>query len=224
MNKLSELYEEFRLVFAGRNNLLDTVIPPIIFLIINSLFGFIYAVWGSLAVSLLFSLVRLIRGQSIKYALGGLGGVLLAILIAKVLNRSEGFFLPGVVTGGLTVLVCAISLLIGRPMVAWTSLIVRRWPANWYWHPRVRPAYGEVTVAWLLFFIIRLLPQLLLIGKDQLELLGIIQIVTGWPATIILLAMSYLYGTWRLRKLEGPSVEEFKSGTEPPWEGQRRGF
>ena len=44
------------------------------------------------------------------------------------------------------------------------------------------------------------------------------------PATMILLIVSYLYGTWRLRNLGGPSVEEFKSGTEPPWEGQQRGF
>jgi hypothetical protein len=38
------------------------------------------------------------------------------------------------------------------------------------------------------------------------------------------LIASYLYGTWRLRNLGGPSVEEFKSGAEPPWEGQQRGF
>jgi len=39
-----------------------------------------------------------------------------------------------------------------------------------------------------------------------------------------LLVISYLYGTWRLRHLKGPSVEEFKAGAEPPWTGQRRGF
>ena len=53
---------------------------------------------------------------------------------------------------------------------------------------------------------------------------GYVQLLTGWPATILLLIASYLYGTWRLRKLGGPSVEEFKAGTEPPWEGQQRGF
>ena len=41
---------------------------------------------------------------------------------------------------------------------------------------------------------------------------------------VLLLIVSYLYGTWRLRSLGGPSVEEFKSGAEPPWEGQQRGF
>lgn len=222
--KLRELVEEFRAVFAGRSNLADAVIPPIIFLVVNPLLGFDYAVWGSLLVSLLVSLFRLSRGQSLKHALGGLGGVILAILAAKLLNREEGYFLPGVITGILTAVVCGVSVAVGHPLVAWTSHIVRRWPLDWYWHPKVRPAYSEVTLVWMLFFLIRLLPQLLLIRRAQSEILGIIQVATGWPATIALLATSYIYGTWRLRKMGGPSVEEFRSGVEPPWRGQRRGF
>jgi hypothetical protein len=196
--KLRELVEEFRAVFAGRSNLADSVIPPIIFLVVNPLLGFDYAVWGSLLISLLVSLLRLSRGQSLKYALGGLGGGILAILAAKLLNRAEGYFLPGVITGILTAVICGVSVVIGRPLVAWTSHIVRRWPLDWYWHPKVRPAYSEVTLAWMLFFVIRLLPQLFLIGKAQSEILGIIQVATGWPATIALLATSYIYGTWGL--------------------------
>ena len=222
--KLRELVEEFRAVFAGRSNLADSVIPPIIFLVVNSLLGFDYAVWGSLLISLLVSLFRLSRGQSLKHALGGLGGVILAILAAKLLNKAEGYFLPGVITGILKAVICGVSVVVGRPLVAWTSHIARRWPLDWYWHPKVRPAYSEVTLVWTLFFVIRLLPQLFLIGKAQSEILGIIQVATGWPATIALLATSYIYGTWRLGKMGGPSVEEFRSGVEPPWRGQRRGF
>jgi hypothetical protein len=29
---------------------------------------------------------------------------------------------------------------------------------------------------------------------------------------------------WRLAKLQGPSVEEFKNNVPPPWQSQRRGF
>ncbi len=91
-------------------------------------------------------------------------------------------------------------------------------------HPQVRPAYSEVTWMWVLFFGLRLLLQFNLFQEAATSLLGIVQFLTGWPATIILLIASYLYGTWRLRNLGGPSVEEFKAGTEPPWEGQQRGF
>jgi hypothetical protein len=113
---------------------------------------------------------------------------------------------------------------VGRPIVAFTSFVARRWPLDWYWHPKVRPAYSEVTWMWVVFFGLRLLLQVNLFQQEAASLLGIVQFLTGWPATIILLIISYLYGTWRLRNLGGPSVEEFKSGTEPPWEGQQRGF
>ena len=38
------------------------------------------------------------------------------------------------------------------------------------------------------------------------------------------LIFSYIYGSWRLKNLGGPSVEEFNENKLPPWEGQIRGF
>ena len=222
--KLRELWEEFRAIFAGRSNLVDSVIPPLLFLIVNPLLGFNYAVWGSLLVSVLLSLFRLSRGQPLKFALGGLGGAILAILAARVLNRAEAYFLPGVITGILTALICGVSVVAGRPLVAWTSHIVRRWPLGWYWHPRVRPAYSEVTIAWTVFFAAKLALQLFFFQEAQAGALAVVNVIMGWPATIVLLALSYVYGLWRLGHLQGPSVAEFTAGAEPPWEGQRRGF
>ena len=223
-SKVRELVEEFRLVFTGRSNLIDSLVPPVIFLIVNALLDFRVAMWGSLAVALLITAVRLSRRQPLRYALGGIGAVVLAILVAQLLGRAEGYFLPGMITGGLTVVGCLVSVIAGRPLVAWTSYIARRWPLDWYWHPKVRPAYNEVTLAWAVFFAIRLGLQWSLFQEQAAGLLGVIQVVTGWPATIALLVISYLYGTWRLRYLKGPSVEEFRAGAEPPWTGQRRGF
>ena len=222
--KFQEIIEEFRTVFAGRGNLADSIIPLAIFLIVNAVLGFEYATWGSLLVAAAITVVRLIRRQSARYALGGLGAVVAAILVSRLLGRAEGYFLPGIVTGGLTVVVALISVVAGRPLVAWTSYIYRRWPLEWYWHPRVRPAYSEVTGLWAVFFAARLLLQLSLFREESAGLLAAANLLTGWPATIVLLVISYLYGTWRLRRLGGPSVEEFKAGTEPPWTGQQRGF
>jgi hypothetical protein len=222
--KLREIVEELRLVLAGRSSIIDSILPPLIFVIVNALLGFDYAMWGSLLLALLITVLRLRRRQPLWYALGGFAGVAFAILISRLLGRAEGYFLPGIITGGLTVLLCLASVLVGRPIVAWTSYLTRRWPLDWYWHPRVRPAYSEVTWLWVAFFGIRLLVQLNLFQAEDAGTLAVVNALTGWPATIVLLIVSYLYGTWRLGHLRGPSVEEFKSGAEPPWEGQRRGF
>jgi hypothetical protein len=224
MNRLQELWEEFQAVFVGRGNLVDTIIPPILFVGLNALAGFSAALWGALGVALLFAVARLVRRQPVCYALGGLGGVGLAVSVAWLVGRAEGFFLPTILTGAGTMLLMVVSLVAGRPLVAWTSYLARRWPRDWYWHPRVRPAYSEVTWLWLVVFALRLGLQWAVLQQENSIVLAVTNLVTGWPATVLLLAVSYLYGTWRLRNLGGPSVEEFKTGAEPPWTGQRRGF
>jgi hypothetical protein len=224
MDKLRELIEEFRSVVTGRGNLLDSIVPPLIFLIVNALLGFQAALWGSLIVGAAITILRLIRGQSPLYALGGIAGATVAVLLSWFLGSEEGYFLPGIVGTAFTAILCLVSILAGQPLVAWSSHLVRRWPRDWYWYPRVRPAYTEVTLFWLIFFAGRLILQIVLYRQEAVGLLAILNAISGWPTTIVLLIVSYLYGTWRLRNLGGPSVEEFQAGEEPPWESQRRGF
>jgi hypothetical protein len=224
MDKLSEIIEELCMVLSGRSNILDSILPPLFFVLLNVIWGVQVAIWASLGLAALIAVYRLFRRQSLLYALGGAGGVAVAAAVAYLLGSAEGFFLPTIITGGITLLLALVSVLIGRPMVAYTSYVARRWPLDWYWHPKVRPSYSEVTWAWVVFFGLRLLLQFNLFQQAEASLLGVAQFLTGWPATIVLLIISYLYGTRRLRKLGGPSVEEFKSGAEPPWEGQQRGF
>jgi hypothetical protein len=166
----------------------------------------------------------LARRQPALSAAGGLLGLLLAIALAQVLDREEGFFLPSIMTGIGIVLLAAISIMAGRPMAAWTSHLTRRWPRSWYWHPQVRPAYTEVTWLWTIYFLLRVILQLNLFQEQQVARLAGLNLVLGWPATVMLLIVSYLYGTWRLRQLAGPSVDEFIHKVDPPWQSQQRGF
>lgn len=225
MHKINELWEELKLVFLGSGAmLLDSLLPPLIFLVANPLVGVNNALWVSLAVAGLFALYRIIKKDNIAYALGGLGGVLLAALLVKLSGSEVGFFLPGMISGIIVIVLCVVSVVLKRPLVAWSSVIVRRWPLAWYWHPQVLPAYNEVTFLWAVAYAARLGVEIWLFQREAVNALGVIQVFLGWPFTIILLIVSYLYGLWRLRQLNGPSVEEFKAGTAPPWEGQKQGF
>ncbi len=223
MDKVRELLDEFRTV-VGRVGLLDTVIPPVLFLVLNSWMGFQAAMIGSLGLAALIALLRLSRKQSLVYTLTGMASVGLAIALAYLLGRSQGYFLPGIVNSGLVIGLSLVSLIIRKPMVAWTSFLARRWPLDWYWHDRVRPAYTEVTIAWITFFVLRLFWQVMLFRGNDIGQLALVNTLLGWPAMVVLLIVSYLYGVWRLPRLGGPSVEEFRKRIPPPWQSQRRGF
>jgi hypothetical protein len=223
LEKSHELLDELRAV-TGKVGLLDTILPSLLFLLLNGLAGFTVAMISALGLAVLIAILRFRRGQSLLYALAGMGSVGLAIALALLLGRSEGYFLPGIVNGGLTIALALVSLLIRKPMVAWTSYLTRRWPLDWYWHAQVRPAYTEVTLAWFIFFALRLFWQVALFQGQNVSQLALVDTLTGWPATIILLIASYIYGTWRLAQLRGPSVNEFINNTPAPWQSQRRGF
>jgi hypothetical protein len=171
-----------------------------------------------------FAILRLIRRETLVYSLGGLGSILLAWVFVRLSGTEAGFVVPGLITSAITIILCAVSVMINRPLVAWTSHLARRWPRKWYWHRQVLPAYNEVTIAWAVLFAIRLAVQYWFYQQGAVTVLSWLEIVLGWPFTIVLLIASYLYGRWRLVSLNGPSVEEFKSGANPPWEGQARGF
>ena len=225
MGKASEIREEFLSVFSGAGTrLLDSVVPLLIFFAGNPFFGVDIALWGALAAAGIFAAVRITRRESLVYALAGFGGVALAAVFVRLSGSEAGFYLPGLITNAVTVVLCAVSVLLNRPLVAWTSRLTRRWPTEWYWHPKVLPAYNEVTILWAVAFAVQLGLKFRFYQQGDLNALGISEFLFGWPFTVILLVISYLYGLWRLANLGGPSVEEFKAGAEPPWEGQKRGF
>jgi hypothetical protein len=223
-SKTREVFDEFRAVVLRRAQLLDAILPPLVFLAVGALASTEAAMLAALITAATFVVVRALRRQPVTYALFGLGGSALAFLAARWLQRAEVFFLPDLVIHAGLAAVCLVSVAVRRPLVAWTSHIVRRWPRAWYWHARVLPAYQEVTLAWGAFFLLLALLQWILIQQQRITWLAAAGFLNGWPATVVLLIVSYLYGTWRLARLAGPSLAEFEAGSPPPWTGQRRGF
>jgi len=225
VDKIKELGSELKTIFAGRGlKIVDVIVPLLIFLVSRPSLGLTPALGASIGSAVLFFVVRIFQKDNLYYALGGLGAVLLAAGFALLSGSDVGFFIPGLISGGLTVILCILSILIKRPLAAFSSHLTRRWPLEWYWHPQIRPAYSEVTLFWGIGFAIRLGIEFVLYLQGNINSLGLIRTFLGWPYTILILILSYLYGMWRLGKLAGPSVEEFQSGKPGPWKGQTRGF
>ena len=208
----------------NRIQIWDAIWPPFGFLLLLLIWDLPTAVLLSIAGCLLLLFYRLLRSQSPRQALGGLAAFLLAAGLVYLLDSENGIILPGIFSSAITLLIAFLSILMKRPLVAWTSFLAHRWPWQWYWHPRVRPAYMEVTWFWAVYFLLRLLIQMLFFTRGNISSLATLNFILSWPATLLLLAASYLYGTYRLRTLGGPSVHEFLADAPPPWQSQQRGF
>lgn len=221
---LSEIRSELTNLFSGRVGVADGILPPIAFVAVNALWGLAPAAVLGLGSALLISGYRLARGRPIRFALAGLFGTVIAVLLALRSGSSADYFLPGIVSGAISTVVIIVSTAIGKPFLAWTSWLMRGWPIGWYWHPKVRPAYSRAGWLWAGFFGIRTLIQWQLYSNGETVALALARVLMGWPSLLLLLIATYTLGRRWLVVLGGPSVEEFAAGSPPPWSVQPTGF
>ncbi len=202
----------------------DALLPPLVFVLVNSISRLETAAIAAVIFALLIGFLRLLLRQTLSYAFGGLAMVILAAAIAFLTRDAANYFIPAITSSALLLIATLASLLVGKPLAAWASHLTRGWPLNWFWRSDVKPAYIEVTWFWVLILLGRLVIQILLYLAGDAARLAWANILLGWPVTIPILILTYIYGLWRLRRLGGPGVDEFRTGKEPPWEGQKRGF
>lgn len=219
---MKEVTEELLQVFKGKT--LDVLLPPLLFFFLYSLFDLSIAVIGSVVLSGIFFVHRIRKNDPLIYTISGLVGVVLTSVFTYISNNASNFFLPDIIATSSLIIITFISLIWKRPIASYVSHITRGWDYHWFQLDTVKPAYMEVSVFWLVFFVMRLITEVYLYLFSSVEDLVFANIILGLPITIIVLVISYVYGIYRLHQLGGPGVDEFMDGKEPPYRGQTRGF
>lgn len=219
---IKEIREELKSILQGKT--IDAILPPFVYVIINGLFGLCIAAGSALAASLVLVALRLKSKKNWKYAFAGFMGVVIAVGFAILSGSAANYYLPKLFTSIGLIVITVVSLILKKPLAAWLSHLSRGWELEWFWRPDIRPAYTEVTLFWLGLFMMRGALQFVLLVADNVAGLFLLNTLLGLPVTISVLVLSYIYGVWRLKKLGGPGIDEYRQGAPRPWKGQTRGF
>ncbi len=222
MDKVKEILNQLKLVIKPKT--VDALLPAVIFTITSSRFSLFYSALAAVLSALILIVVRAMNKADIKYSLGGLAIVTLAAGLAYFSDNAANYYLPSIVNNSLIFVFALISIIVKKPLAALTSHLSRGWDLNWYLRKDILPAYTEVTIIWTAFFLIRAAINLKLYLSGDAVGLGTINVLLSLPFTTLILIISYLYGIWRLNKLGGPSIDEYKDKVDPPWQGQKFGF
>lgn len=218
---IKDLISEITNFIKGKT--IDALIPSITFVSVNSLFGLTTAIFISISISIIILLIRWLRKEDIRYGSVGLIMLIIASFLSFLTNNPNTYFLPDLITNFLIIMGILITLFMNKPFAAYASHLTRSWPLEWYWRNDIKPAYFEVSLIWGLFFTFKLVVQIFNLLKSNLNN-PLINILLGFPFTLFVMSLSYLYGIKRLRNLKGPSVEEFKTKASKPYKGQTKGF
>lgn len=155
----------------------------------------------ALAISVTLAAIRLLRGQSTRYALSGLIGVAIGAFVASRTGEASAFFLPGILINAGSLTAYLFSIAIGRPLLGLIASPVTGEGRAWFEDPERRRLYTRASWIWVGLFALRLSIQLPLYLTDAVGPLAAARVVTGPPLFALGVWLSYLL----LRPLFAPA-------------------
>lgn len=180
---------------GGPQGIADSSIPAIVFVAAYSLGGnrITFAGICALVAGLAITIVRLAKGESLRFALAGFVGVAVAAFVASRTGRAEDFFLPGLLLNAVYGSVYLISI-----VIRWPLLGVILGPAlggegmSWRKDPQQLRVYSRASWVWVGVFATRLAVQLPFYLAGSLVALGIAKTAMGLPIFALAIWLSYV--------------------------------
>jgi hypothetical protein len=187
-------YDRIRQTMFTSQGIVDTLVGPLIFLVLYKTVGLDAAIIGAGAAALAVVAARRLRGQPLTSAWYGVAGVVLGAALAKATGSGSGYFLPKVVSNVLYGSAFLVSVVIGKPLIGIAWAFFHRQPLAWGYRAEVRRVFAALTLMWAGGFFLRAVVYSVLIAddKDRTGSLATVTVVLGLPLTGALLAVTLL--------------------------------
>jgi len=150
------------------------------------------ALIAAVTLGVIFAVARILRGQTVQYALAGLGGLALSAYVVSRTGKAEDFFLPGLLANAAYALAYAISILVRWPLLGVIVAALRGGDMGWRKDPLELKAYSRASWVWVALFSLRLAVQLPLYLASALTALGVARIAMGIPLFAVGIWLSWL--------------------------------
>ena len=108
----------------------------------------------------IFGIARLVRRQTVQFALAGLGGLALSAYVVSRTGRAEDFFLPGLLANAGYAAAYLISILVRWPLLGIIVAALRGGDMSWRKDPEQVRAFSRASWVWVGLFSVRLAVQL----------------------------------------------------------------
>jgi hypothetical protein len=200
---------------GGPLGIAESALPPVAFVTTYTIAGSepAGAAWVALGIGGALALARIVRGQTVQYALTGLAGVAIAALVVSLTGRAEDYFLPGLFANAGYAAACLISILIGRPAVGILLGVLRGEGREMGWRadPALLRIYSLLTWIWVVLFSLRVAVQLPLYLAGEVVALGTARVAMGIPLTALAAWLTWL----GLRGAEPARAAEREERSDP---------
>lgn len=179
---------------GGKLGVAESGLPSAVFIVVYTVNGQVLApaLWAALATAAVMTVVRILKRESLKYALGGMFAVALSAFIASRTGNAANFYLPGLIWQGGYAIVYLVSIVVGWPLIGVILGPLLGEGFTWRDDPARRRAYTQVTWFWFAMFAVRFGVQLPLYLLGMTVALGWVKLAMGWPVFALVAWLSYL--------------------------------
>ena len=188
--------EKVLAAFGGKKGLIDSGIPSVIFLVVlNVTVRLNTALFASIAISALLTIIRLAKRDTIQHSLSGFIGVLICAWFANRTGNASDVYLPKLLTNLGYGTVYLIANLVGWPVMGLVLGPILGENLLWRNHPERKRAYIMASWLWVAMFFTRIAVQYPIYRSGNVNLLGTVNLAMGYP-----LFIATAYGSWMILK------------------------
>jgi len=182
--------------FGGKKGLIDSGIPSVIFLVVFNVTDRLNsALFASIAISALLTIIRLARRDTIQHALSGFIGLLICAWFANRTGNASDLYIPKLLTNLGYGTVYLIANLAGWPVLGLMLGPILGENLKWRNHPERKRAYTMASWLWVAMFFTRIAVQYPIYRSGNVNLLGTVNLAMGYP-----LFIATAYGSWLILK------------------------
>jgi hypothetical protein len=182
--------------FGGKKGLIDSGVPSVIFLVVLNISDELNtALFASIAISAILTIVRLARRDTIQHAMSGFIGVLICAWFANRTGNASDVYLPKLLTNLGYGTVYLIANLAGWPILGLMLGPILGENLMWRKDPERKRAYIRASWLWVGMFFTRIAVQYPIYRSGNVNLLGTVNLAMGYP-----LFIATAYGSWLILK------------------------
>jgi hypothetical protein len=167
---------------------IDASIPGLLLVIVDTFAPLRWAIVAALVAAAAVALVRRLRGEPMRQAAMGLGGLAGAAALAAFTGSAKTYFLPGILANAGYAVLAILSIAAGRPLLGYVAAVIDRGYAHWKDHAPLRRAATIATAMWAAVFSLRAVVQGYLYVHDQVDWLAPVRLALGLPLWALALA------------------------------------
>lgn len=188
--------------FGGKKGLIDSGIPSVVFLLVFNITDHLHtALFASIAVSALLTIVRLAMKDTVQHAVSGFIGVLICAWFANRTGNASDLYIPKLLTNLGYGSVYLIANLAGWPILGLLLGPILGENLTWRNHPERKRAYQRASWLWVGMFFTRIAVQYPIYRSGNVNLLGTVNLAMGYP-----LFIATAYGSWLVLK-NAPAIK-----------------